>query len=276
MSLRFCVLGSGSQGNAALLMTPRAHVLIDVGFNPDEIAARLDGTGASWDTLRAVVLTHTHADHLRKRTLTEIARRGITFFCHEAHLEQLKCGRYFKRLAQDGGVKTYDYETPFEIVEGVTFRPLPLPHDCPPTFGFRVESAGEGGRIFKLGYVADLGYEFSGLAQQIHDVDVLALEFNHDEDMERNSGRPARLIERVLGNEGHLSNRQAADVFANILRMANGTGGPKVLVQMHLSEECNQPDLAYRVAQDVVERHGASTKVFTTKQDRRGSVHVVE
>ena len=275
MSVRFCVLGSGSRGNAALLMTPDAHVLIDIGFSPDEIAARLDGTGASWDTLKAVVLTHTHADHLRKRTLVEIAHRGITFYCHAAHLAQLQGGRYFKRLAQQGGVKTYAYEQPFEITPGLNFRPLALPHDCPPTFGFRVESTGSDGRIFKLGYVADLGYECSDLVQHIHDVDMLALEFNHDEDMERNSGRPQRLIERVLGNTGHLSNRQAADVFANILRLANGTGGPQVLVQLHLSAECNQPDLAYRAAQSVVERLGASTKVFTTKQDRRGSVHSI-
>ena len=41
------------------------------------------------------------------------------------------------------------------------------------------------------------------------DLDLLALEFNHDEDLQKNSKRPQFLIERIMGNEGHLSNYQA-------------------------------------------------------------------
>lgn len=276
MGVRFCVLGSGSAGNAALVMTPRAHVLIDIGFSPDDLAARMDGTGASWDTLKAVVLTHTHGDHLKKRTLKEIARREIPFFCHESHAKQLQGGRYFKRLNEAGAVRTYSGSELFEAADGVYFCPLHLPHDCPPTFGFRIEAANGDGRAVRLGYLADLGHERDGLAEAIADVDLLALEFNHDEDLERNSGRHPKLIGRVLGDEGHLSNRQAAEVFERVLEMANGNGGPRYLVQMHLSEDCNRPELAFKAAQDVVLKMGAQTKVFTTKQDLRGTVHEIE
>lgn len=275
MGVRFCVLGSGSSGNAALVMTPRAHVLIDIGFTPDELATRMEGTGASWDSLKAVILTHTHGDHLKKRTLKEVANREIPFFCHEGHAKHLQGGRYFKRLHAAGAVRTYSGYEPFEAADGVYLIPLHLPHDCPPTFGFRIEAMNGDGRAVKLGYLADLGHEREGLCEAIADVDLLALEFNHDEDLERNSGRHPKLIDRVLGDHGHLSNRQAAQVFERVLEMANGTGGPRVLVQMHLSEDCNRPELAYKAAQEVVARMGAQTKVFSTKQNLRGTVHEI-
>jgi len=47
MTVRVCVLGSGSRGNATLLMTPETHVLIDAASRP-RMTARLHGTGATW------------------------------------------------------------------------------------------------------------------------------------------------------------------------------------------------------------------------------------
>jgi phosphoribosyl 1,2-cyclic phosphodiesterase len=33
MNMRFCILGSGSEGNCALLQTEHACVLVDAGFS---------------------------------------------------------------------------------------------------------------------------------------------------------------------------------------------------------------------------------------------------
>ncbi|MCZ7644028.1 MAG: MBL fold metallo-hydrolase [Planctomycetota bacterium] len=270
--VRFCVLGSGSSGNAALIQTPRASVLLDIGFTPDEIGARLEGTGADWDGLSAVVLTHTHGDHLKKRTLKEILRRGIPFHCHEAHARHLRGGRYFKRLAEAGLVRTYAAERPFEVAGELLFHPLRLPHDCPPTFGFRIETADGAGRARRLGYLVDLGHWTAELLAACADVDLLALEFNHDEALERGSGRHPRLIARVLGREGHLSNVQAAGALERLLG-GGPHGAPARVVQMHLSEDCNRPELAFEAACEVVRRLGAKTQVFSTRQDARGTVH---
>lgn len=287
MSVQFCVLGSGSEGNAALLMTPRLHVLIDAGFGPDELAARMNGTGASWESLDAVVLTHTHADHIKKKCLAACAEFGVEFICHERHAEQIGGARYFKRLNDKKLLRIFDVAA-FEVRCGkaedgdtLHFQPIPLPHDCPPTFGFRIEAqyknghAGtdENGRV-KLGYLADLGNCSEQIAREVADVDLLALEFNHDETMERRSGRHPSLIQRVLGDEGHLSNAQAAQAFRRVLA-AGSNGGPKLLVQIHLSRDCNTAELAYRAAQEVVLTAGAQTRVFTTRQERRGTVHAV-
>ena len=80
------------------------------------------------------------------------------------------------------------------------------------------------------------------LARTLADVDLLAVEFNHDLEMERKSPRPAVLIARVLGDEGHLSNDQATGLLREVLRRS--TKHPRHIVQLHLSRECNHPGLA--------------------------------
>ncbi len=324
MSVKFCVLGSGSQGNAVLLMTPQLHVLIDAGFQPDDLAERLHGTGASWRTLHGIILTHTHADHLSKKCLTYCLEHEVPFICHERHAAHLAGGRYFKRLAAKDLVLTYN-GTSFQLqasggrraqftrfgpgedlaapgpLDVLRFHPIPVPHDAPPTFGFRIEARGpeigahaSGAETVpvtlaeepstyaesnleewvRLGYLVDIGRCADEVMQAVHDVDLLALEFNHDEHLERTSGRHPRLIQRVMGGEGHLSNGQAADVFRKIVE-TGPNGGPEVLVQMHLSEDCNRADLAYQAAQEILLMTGAKTRVYSTRQNQRGTVHVV-
>src|SRR5262249_58433243 len=86
------------------------------------------------------------------------------------------------------------------------------------------------------------------LADALADVDLLALEFNHDVGLERSSGRSPYLIARVLGEEGHLSNEQAANLLREVLRRSP-PGRLRQLVQLHLSRECNRPHLAPETAQ---------------------------
>ncbi|MCK6472767.1 MAG: MBL fold metallo-hydrolase [Planctomycetes bacterium] len=277
MAVRFCVLGSGSSGNAALLETPNARVLVDAGFSPDQIEARLRATGVKkgWASLDAIVLTHTHGDHLKKRCLKFAAEHGLAFHCHVEHLEQIGNGTQVKKLRAAKLLLPYDGTKPFEVAGECLFHPLPVPHDCPPTFGFRIEAADVAGVVRRVGYLADLGTWTETMAEAMRDVELFALEFNHDEEMQRNSGRHPALIGRVLGDNGHLSNRQAAAIFERVVTLANGTGGPKRLVQMHLSRECNTPELAFRAAREVLARTGAQTEVFTTRQDQPGTVHVL-
>jgi hypothetical protein len=97
-------------------------------------------------------------------------------------------------------------------------------------------------------------------------VDVLALEFNHDEAMERASGRPRHLIARVLGRNGHLSNRQAAAVSRDILS-AGGGATLQSLVQLHLSRHCNRPELAAAEGRNALSGIAPAARLWTASQD---------
>ena len=55
------------------------------------------------------------------------------------------------------------------------------------------------------------------MVDALADVDLLGVEFNHDVELERYSGRHPVLIARNLGQRGHLSNDQGADFLSALL-----------------------------------------------------------
>jgi phosphoribosyl 1,2-cyclic phosphodiesterase len=134
-----------------------------------------------------------------------------------------------------------------------------------PTFGFRFSGRADLFEPLALGYATDLGSWSPELARTLANVDVLALEFNHDVDMEVRSGRSPHLIRRVLGAHGHLSNDQAAALLRAIL--ANSTPARlRHLVLLHLSRQCNRRDLAESAARAALDAHPAD--IHTARQDR--------
>jgi hypothetical protein len=141
-----------------------------------------------------------------------------------------------------------------------------LRHDSGATFGFRFSGAADlfGGE-WSLGYLADLGSWDDRLVEALLDVDLLALEFNHDVELQRSSGRHPMLIARVLGDEGHLSNEQAAELLCETLRRSI-VGRLRQLVQLHLSRQCNHPALARAAAQTVLDGRGQSVTIHCASQ----------
>ena len=106
------------------------------------------------------------------------------------------------------------------------------------------------------------------------DVDLLALEFNHDPVLLKGSNRPPWLIERVLGDEGHLSNAQAAALLRQALQRSSD-GRLRQLVLLHLSRECNQPALARAAAEAVLSEYGRHATAFVAEQDQPSPRFVV-
>lgn len=254
MPIRFTVLASGSAGNASLVQVPGFGLLLDTGLGPRQLAERFAAVGASWAAVDAVLLTHTHSDHWHDRTLAHLRRRRVPLWCHAEHGTAMRrYGTEFASLEDAGLVRRYEAEQELMLAANLRARALPVSHDSGPTFGFRFEA--EPTELFAapcaLAYAADLGTWTPTLAQAMADVDVLALEFNHDVELQRGSGRSFQLIRRVLGDRGHLSNVQAAELVRETLRLS-APGRLQHLVQLHLSRDCNRPELAVAAAQMVL------------------------
>jgi ribonuclease BN (tRNA processing enzyme) len=277
MPLRFTVLGSGSAGNASLLQIDGFGLLLDAGLGPRKLAARLAAVGASWSQIRAVLLTHTHSDHWREKTLVQLLRRRIPLYCHGDHHGVLTTyGTAFASLLAENLVRRYDAGEEFSLAPGLRCRPLPLRHDGGPTFGFRFETSGDlFDQSVALGYIADLGSWDDQLARALTNVDLLALEFNHDVELERASGRSPYLIARILGDEGHLSNLQAGTLLREILHRST-PGRPRHVVQLHLSRDCNRPALAAETARAVLVDAASSVQLYTASQDEPGPTLIVD
>jgi phosphoribosyl 1,2-cyclic phosphodiesterase len=268
MSLHFTVLASGSAGNACLLEAGAFTLLLDAGIGPRTLAKRLEAIGASWDDIDAAILTHTHSDHWNERTFRHLHKRVLRFYCHAEHADWLNDrSAAFRDLYCEDRVRFYEAGELFHVAPNLSIRPLPVRHDSGATFGFRFETTADiFGRPRRLGYATDLGCWNGQLVRALADVDLLALEFNHDVAMEEQSGRAPELIARVLGDEGHLSNAQAAGLLEAVLGLSE-PGRLRHLVQLHLSQECNRPALAVRAATAALTA-SMHTRIHTAKQER--------
>jgi phosphoribosyl 1,2-cyclic phosphodiesterase len=271
MTVHFHVLASGSSGNCSLLEIDELALMIDLGLGPRQLASRIDAKPPVWERVRAALLTHVHTDHWNENTFNHFTRRRVPLYCHAEHATALrKWSAAFAALADAGLVRLYEQDTPFAVEPGCHCQAIPLAHDGGATFGFRIEGSRD---LFNAGwavaYAADLGSWDTVLAGRFADVDVLALEFNHDVALQFASGRSPQLIRRVLGDQGHLSNAQAAALFAEVLRRS-APGRIKHLVQLHLSRQCNRGDLAHEAAHTVVSNAGATLVIHTAQQHVAG------
>ncbi|MFO0927727.1 MAG: MBL fold metallo-hydrolase [Gemmataceae bacterium] len=277
MTLRFTVLASGSRGNATLIQAGGFGVLIDAGLPATELGERLRQVGQSWNSVHALLLSHTHSDHWNDRSLDVLVRRQVPLYCHPDHHRILGRGSgAFAQLQTLGLVRSYSAGDRLELATGVSAVPLPVRHDSGETFGFRLDGPGDlFGRSASIGYVADLGCWDADLADALVDVDLLAVEFNHDVDLERGSRRPAFLVARVLGDEGHLSNDQAAELLGAVLARS-APGRLQHVVQLHLSEHCNRPELARQAARRALAQQEHQVLVYTASQHTPGKPVVLE
>jgi phosphoribosyl 1,2-cyclic phosphodiesterase len=90
------------------------------------------------------------------------------------------------------------------------------------------------------------------------------MESNHDEDMLRAAKRPWSLKQRISGRQGHLSNRQAGELIAELR-------GPclQAVLLAHLSADCNTPDLAVAEARSAAATAGVEgVRIEPTFADR--------
>lgn len=70
---RLASLGSGSKGNATLIASREALVMVDCGLGIREATARMARLGIMPDALDAILLTHEHGDHIKG--VRSLARR---------------------------------------------------------------------------------------------------------------------------------------------------------------------------------------------------------
>jgi len=266
LSLRLCILGSGSRGNAAIVRTDRACLLIDAGLGIRALKSRLAARDMALDDVDALIVTHTHGDHLRSSAITACTNHRILMYNHAAN-EAVIAARYprFRELAERRLNATFDC-APLAI-DDIAVRAVPVPHDADGATVALIIERRDGEERQRIAFATDLGRVPNELLDVFADSDVLVLEFNHDVDMLRNSKRTAYLKARVNGTSGHLSNAQAVAALRTLI--ARSRRPPLAVVPAHLSRECNTPRLVGGLVNDVLRKHGAhKTRVVMTSQDR--------
>ena len=221
--VRMLSIGSGSGGNCFYLEIQGKRIMIDLGLSARTISTGLRSMGTRLEELDAVLITHTHADHIRG---LPVCSKKITCPLFMSEISGAKLFPYSPRILPP--------ERPVEITDGIRVTAFDTLHDCPGSIGFRIDYPGG-----SFGYATDLGCVTERIREILKGVNSLVLEANHDVEMLRNGPYPYVLKRRVLSESGHLSNDACAEAAAFFA----GNGTERIFLA-HLSRENNTPGIA--------------------------------
>jgi phosphoribosyl 1,2-cyclic phosphodiesterase len=231
MGMRLRILGSGSSGNSALLVTEGSRVLIDAGFSARRLGRLLADSGESLDRIDAVFITHEHGDHTA----------GIEGFRKHPHLA-LFANSATARAVQAGLGHTPAWHI-FETGAAFNYRDLEVesfsvPHDAHDPVGFRFTHRDAGASPApprSLAWLTDLGHAPAHLHERLRECDVVVIEANHcPRLLQADTKRPWATKQRISGRHGHLSNEAARDLLTQV-----ASPRWRRIYLTHLSRDCN-------------------------------------
>ena len=113
--------------------------------------------------------------------------------------------------------------------------PFDLPHDSVNCLGYSIEYKNN-----KVSFVTDLGFMPEIALKIVKGSALVYIESNHDKKMLRDCHYPYIIKQRIMGDNGHLSNEQAAKIITILAEY-----GTKHFVLSHISENSNTLDKAY-------------------------------
>ena len=244
--MKFCVLGSGSRGNATYLESGSTSILIDAGMSGIELQKRLAAIGVELSTIHAILVTHEHNDHIQ--SVGVLSRRAkIPVYANSATFTAAS-----KTVNKLFSYNEFETGKPFHF-RNLEIHPFSISHDTEDPVGFRISDGSN-----SLGYCTDTGKVSRLMLHRLASCHALILESNHDIEMLLNGDYPPYLKQRIRSSQGHLDNMKAAAILRELAHEQL-----EHVVLAHLSEENNHPEIAFQAAAEALhnEPHDRETAV---------------
>jgi len=234
MSLHFQSIRSSSKGNCLAVFTEKTRILVDVGLSSmKRTRAGLAEVFGNPSKVDAVIVSHTHSDHVSYYPLRVLADTGIPLNIHHRCANQLE-EKHFTGPGGIGGlgrlkVRTFD-DNPFEI-GNLHIQPFEVSHNpYYPTFGFAIRHGNT-----KLVIATDLN-RFDGIVDHFLDADFIFIEANHDLDLLDQYYNP--------NSRYHLPNPSTAQLLDRVC--TESSTPPKSVMLGHISPQRNTASIAIK------------------------------
>jgi len=253
MSLFVTALNSGSNGNCYYIGNGHEAILVDAGISCREIERRMDRLGLSLHHVKGIFISHEHSDHIK----------GL---CRLSSKYQLQVYISRATLMATGfslppeRVSLFHSSAPIQVGK-LQVTPFVKYHDAADPYSFVVEGNG-----LKIGVFTDIGRVCDQVVHHFQQCHAVFLEANYDEDMLMNGRYPYFLKNRIRGGHGHLSNRQALELF-----LAHHTEQLSHLFLSHLSKDNNNPDLVAHLFKE----HAGNTAIVVASRDKETAVYQI-
>ena len=230
--LRFISFGSGSSGNCAYIGTDAGGLLIDAGVDSKFVVDTLLHNGIDMSSVRGILLTHDHGDHVKYAYSFLRANRHFKLFCTPKTLNGLLRRHNISRRIKDYHSPIFK-EFPFEVA-GLSITPFEVSHDGTDNVGYSITGAGVNFVI-----VTDTGCITDRADFYMRSANALMIESNYDAEMLRHGSYQEHLKARIASEIGHLDNAVTAGYLASI-------ASPELthIFLCHLSHDNNCPEVA--------------------------------
>lgn len=254
MALYITSLNSGSNGNCYYIGNDTEAVLIDAGISCRETERRMKRLGLSMNKVKAIFVSHEHSDHIK----------GVPVLAERYSLPVFITERTFlqghMRLQQQL-VHSFTAHEPVSI-GSLAITAFPKEHDATDPHSFTISDKG-----ITVGVFTDIGVPCDRLTTHFSQCHAAFLEANYDEDLLENGRYPYHLKNRIRGGKGHLSNKQALEIFTSH-RPAFMTH----LLLSHLSRDNNDPQLVHQLFSE----HAQNTRIIIASRFESTDIYTIQ
>ncbi len=255
------VLKSGSSGNSVFVQGNETKILVDAGVSGKVIEKELQDLDVEPSELSGILVSHEHSDHVK----------GLGPLSRKFDIPVYATARTWPKLVDFiGEIKDNNerelHKAGFEIGD-LFVSVFPVSHDAVDPLGFNLET----GNI-KISIATDCGVFSPVMIDRVRNSNCLIVESNHDPKLLQEGRYPEFLKKRIKGVKGHLSNDDLAEKLEDIV-------SPKTtdVILAHLSEENNEPRLAYSRAEKSLNFMGVFPEEIGLKvADRKAGSSLVQ
>jgi len=244
MSLFVTSLNSGSNGNCYYIANQHEAVLIDVGISCREVERRLSRLGLSMHKVKAIFISHEHSDHIK----------GVKVLAKKYDLPVYitELTHHYSGLSMaEKHLRTFKAYEPVTIGD-IEVKAFPKLHDCAEPHSFVIS-----GHNVHIGVFTDIGSVCHHVINNFRMCHAVFLEANYDEAMLDQGAYPHYLKRRIRGGHGHLSNRQALELFHT-----HRSDKLSHIFLSHLSKDNNDPSLVHAL----FEKTAGETKIVVASR----------
>jgi phosphoribosyl 1,2-cyclic phosphodiesterase len=229
MRLFVTALNSGSNGNCYYVGNEDEAVLIDAGISCREIEKRMNRLNLNIKKVKAIFISHEHTDHIKGvDVLSKKHRLPVYITPHTLNNARVDTSNpYHCNLSSYVPVQ----------IGNIQVTAFPKFHDAADPQSFIVRY-----KDLCVGVFTDIGTPCQHLIKHFKCCNAIFLEANYDDRMLDEGNYPYHLKHRIKSNKGHLSNKQALDLF-----LEHSSPSLSHVFLSHLSKENNNPQLVFNL-----------------------------
>lgn len=248
--MKICVLASGSKGNCTYIETEHIKLLIDIGTTSLYAERKLKEIGVDPKEINGILVTHTHTDHIS----------GIRVFVKKHQTKLYLTPKIYEELNVLFPILNYEIVTEDLNISDLFIEIFKTSHDASDSNGYILSSDKS-----SVVYITDTGYINIKNHSKLKNKKIYIIESNHDVEMLMNGNYPYNVKQRILGDIGHLSNKDCSNYITKF--MGEET---KKIILIHLSEENNTPEKALEALNNaLLKKQKKIEHIYIAKQTER-------